>query len=99
MLPQCYPDYRTVHRRFQCWCRQEVLRGVLTDLANALRDEGALNESECFIDATFASDLPADQCVDQILLQVPLPVAAVVEVEFMMGAQRTLASWPGQAWL
>jgi transposase len=55
MLPQCYPNYKTVHRRFQQWCRSEVLRDVLIDLANALRDEGALDESECFIDATFAS--------------------------------------------
>lgn len=55
MLPQCYPNYKTVHRRFQHWCRNEVLRDVLTDLANALRDEGGIDESECFIDATFAS--------------------------------------------
>ena len=55
MLPQCYPNYKTVHRRFQHWCRNEVLREVMTDLANTLRDEGALDESECFIDATFAS--------------------------------------------
>ena len=55
MLPQGYPNYKTVHRRFQQWCRQEVLRAVLTDLANTLRDEGELDESECFIDATFAS--------------------------------------------
>jgi hypothetical protein len=31
----------------------EVLRRVLTDVANELRDSGALNEEECFIDATF----------------------------------------------
>ena len=43
----------TVHRRFQTWCRDEVLRRVLTDVANELRDRGALNEEECFIDATF----------------------------------------------
>jgi transposase len=55
MLPQWYPNYKTVHRRFQQWCRNEVLRAILTDLANALRDEGALDESESFIDATFAS--------------------------------------------
>ena len=23
MLPQCYPNYKTVHRRFQTWCRHE----------------------------------------------------------------------------
>src|SRR5262245_29921473 len=49
MLPQSYPNYKTVHRlraemRF---CR------VLTDVANELRDRGALDEEECFIDATF----------------------------------------------
>src|SRR6266478_1606347 len=53
MLPQSYPNYKTVHRRFQTWCRDEVLRRVLTDIANELRDRGALNEQECFIDATF----------------------------------------------
>jgi hypothetical protein len=40
MLPEGYPNYKTVHRRFQQWCREDVLRKVLTDLANALRDEG-----------------------------------------------------------
>jgi len=55
MLPQCYPNYKTVHRRFQQWCRQEVMRNILKDLANALREEGEIDESECFIDATFAS--------------------------------------------
>jgi transposase len=55
MLPQCYPNYKTVHRRFQQWCQQEVLRAVLTDLANALREQGTIDERECFIDATFAA--------------------------------------------
>jgi transposase len=54
MLPQCYPHYKTVHRRFQIWCRSEVLRQVLTDIANELRDRGALDQEECFIDAMFA---------------------------------------------
>jgi hypothetical protein len=54
MLPQCYPNHKTVHRRFQTWCRNEILRKVLMDIANELRDRGALNEEECFIDATFA---------------------------------------------
>jgi transposase len=34
MLPQCYPNYKTVHRRFQHWCEREILRAVLADLAN-----------------------------------------------------------------
>jgi transposase len=55
MLPQGYPNYKSVHRRFQQWCREETLRKMLTDLANTLREEGEIDESECFIDATFAS--------------------------------------------
>jgi transposase len=55
MLPQSYPNYKTVHRRFQQWCENEVIRAALTDLANALRDQGGVDESECYIDATFAS--------------------------------------------
>ena len=53
MLPQSYPNYKTVHRRFQTWCSNEVLRRVLTDVANELRDKGVLDEEESFIDATF----------------------------------------------
>ena len=45
MLPQ------TVHRRFQQWCQREVL----AELANTLREQGAIDEREAYIDATFAS--------------------------------------------
>lgn len=55
MLPQSYPNYKTVHRCFQQWCQNEVIRSALTDLANLLRREGGIDESECYIDATFAS--------------------------------------------
>ena len=55
MLPQCYPNYKTVHRRFQTWCRHEVLRDILVDVANTLRERGGLDESESFIDAMFSS--------------------------------------------
>jgi hypothetical protein len=54
-LPQCYPNYNTLHRRFQQWCQRDVLREVPTQLANTLRDEGAIDEREGFIDATFAA--------------------------------------------
>ena len=50
LLPQCYPNYKTVHRRFQQWCQREVLREILTQLANTLRDEGAIDERESFFD-------------------------------------------------
>src|SRR5262245_22377497 len=52
MLPQSYPNYKTVHRRFQPWCRDEILRRLLTDVANELFNRGSLDEEECFIDAT-----------------------------------------------
>jgi hypothetical protein len=35
------------------WCHSEILREVLTDIANELRDKGALDEEECFIHAAF----------------------------------------------
>ena len=53
MLLQSYPNYKTVHRRFQTWCCNEILRLVLTDVANELRENGALDEEECFIDGAF----------------------------------------------
>lgn len=55
LLPQCYPNYNTVHRRFQPWCEREVLREILTQLANTLREDGDIDERERVIDATFAS--------------------------------------------
>src|SRR5438045_7666714 len=53
MLPQSYPNYKSVHRRFQTWCRDEVLRRVLMDVANEIRDKGVVDGAEWFIDATF----------------------------------------------
>ncbi len=64
MLPQCYSNYKTVHRRFQQWCEREVLREVLAQLANTLRDQGEIDEHECFIDASFALCRDAD-CGEQ----------------------------------
>jgi transposase len=55
LLPQCSPNYKPVPRRFQHWCEREVLREILTQLANTLREEGAIDERESFIDATFAA--------------------------------------------
>ncbi|MCE2398480.1 MAG: hypothetical protein J4F34_05460 [Gemmatimonadetes bacterium] len=38
MLPQCYPNYKTVHRRFQTSCRGWVLADFIQDLASELRE-------------------------------------------------------------
>ena len=53
-LPPRYPPYQTCHRRFQQWRRDGLLTGVLTRLAEDLRDRGKLDLSEMFIDATFS---------------------------------------------
>ena len=55
MLPQSYPNYKTVHRRFQQWVSQDILRSILIKLANALRERDLLDPSESYIDATFAN--------------------------------------------
>lgn len=44
-----------MHRRYQQWCESEVQRQVLADLANTLREQGDIDESESFIDAMFSS--------------------------------------------
>src|SRR5262245_63846994 len=38
---------------FKVGAARRFLRRVLMDVANELRDKGALDEEECFIDATF----------------------------------------------
>jgi len=40
MLPKSHPNCKTVHRRVQPWCEREILRAILADLANELRDRG-----------------------------------------------------------
>ena len=54
-LPARYPSYQTCHRRFQQWRREGTLTGVLTRLAEDLRDRGKIDLSETFIDASFSS--------------------------------------------
>jgi transposase len=56
LLPQCYPNCKTVHRRFQQWCTCEVLRSVLTDLANALREHGAVEPDNLIGGRAYDSD-------------------------------------------
>src|SRR5262249_60583194 len=39
MLPQSYPNYKSVHRRFQTWCRDEVFRRMLIDVPTTFATE------------------------------------------------------------
>jgi hypothetical protein len=48
------PQLQDRSSRFQQWCRNDVLRDALCQLANALRESGAMDESERYIDATFS---------------------------------------------
>ena len=54
-LPARYPPYQTCHRRFQQWVRDDTLMHVLAALAEYLRERGALDLSECFIDGMFVA--------------------------------------------
>ena len=79
MLPQCYPNYKTVHRRFQNWCRQEILRDLLVDLANELRAEDELDESECFIDAMFSPAKGGGDAIGKTKRGKGLKIMAIVD--------------------
>ena len=48
-------QWHMLHAPFSSGAESDVIRAALTDLANTLRDEGAVDESECYIDAAFAS--------------------------------------------
>jgi transposase len=79
MLPQGYPNYKTVHRRLQQWCREEVLRDILTALADELRDAGALDERDAFIDATFASAKGSGEEIGKTKRGKGVKIMAIVE--------------------
>ena len=55
MLPQSYPNYKTVHRRFQQWVRDGTMEEALRVIARDLRDRGGIDLQEAFIDGTFSS--------------------------------------------
>ena len=53
-LPDRYPSHQTCHRRFQPWCRNETLDGILEALAKDLQKRGRIDLTEGFIDGSFA---------------------------------------------
>jgi transposase len=54
-LPQDDAEYPTLHRRLRQSRRDAVVRAAPADLADALREDAAVDPSERDIDATFAS--------------------------------------------
>src|SRR5207342_2739657 len=83
MLPQCYPNYKTVHRRFQAWCQNEVLRRVLMDIANELRERGALGATQDAI----VERLKRDAFACELALGVFVTVQAQLGIEWKVGAE------------
>ncbi len=79
MLPQCYPNYKTVHRRLQQWCQREVLREILTQLASTLREEGAIDERESFLDAMFAEAKSSGEAVGLTKRGKGVKIVVIVE--------------------
>jgi transposase len=89
MLPQGYLNYKTVRRRFQTWCHNEVIRAALTDLVNALREAGAIEESECYIDATFASAKCGGEQIGLIRRGKGVKIMAIVDLHGLLLAVTT----------
>lgn len=62
-LPERYPAYQTVHRRYQAWVKDGTLEHALEALATNLRDRGGLDLREAYIDGTFSSAKKRGLCV------------------------------------
>ncbi len=78
-VPHCYANYKSVHRRFQQWCEREILRDILTQLANSLREEGGIDERASFIDATFASAKGGGDGISQTRRGKGVKILAIVD--------------------
>ncbi len=79
MLPQCYPNYKAVHRRFQQWCTDNTLRDLLLDLANDLRKEEIVDERERLIDGMFAAAKEGDAEIDGTKRGKGVKIMAIVD--------------------
>lgn len=65
-LPSCYPAKSTVYERFQLLVRKGFFKKLISNLAEELLEEGALNIEECFIDGMF---VPAKKGVQGLARQ------------------------------
>jgi transposase len=52
-MPDRYPPYQTCHRRFQEWVRLGTFEKTLRKLVEDVKQRGALDLTECFINGTF----------------------------------------------
>jgi transposase len=79
MLPQSFPNYKTVHRRFQQWCANEVIRSTLTELANAYRENDSMDESECSTDGPLASSKSGGDKIERTRRTKRTKIMAIVD--------------------
>lgn len=79
MLPQTFPNYKTVHRRFQEWCRKDVIRKILTKLANELRELGVVDERQAYIDAMFVPAKGGGEQIGKTKRGKGLKIMAIVD--------------------
>ena len=54
-LPERFPPYQPVQRRFQNWREAVVMQEILRALARDLYERGGLDLSECFMDTILSS--------------------------------------------
>ncbi len=78
-LPQCYPNYKTVHRRFQAWVRTGVLEDVLKDLADEAKQRGLFDGSKAYVDASFARAKGGDAGVGNTKAGKGVKIMAIVD--------------------
>ena len=56
LLPQCYPDYKTVRKRYQTWVRTGVLESVVKDLEAEADSSDLVDEDDGEEDASDETD-------------------------------------------
>ena len=73
-------------------CQHEVLREVLTQLGNTLRDEGIIDERERCIDATFAAAKGGGEAVGLTKRGKGVKILAIVDRQGLMLSVSTHAA-------
>lgn len=62
-LPGRYPPYQTCHRWFSKWSKAGLMKKLLTMLVAKLRGGGGVDDSESYIDGSYAAAKKGGSCV------------------------------------
>ncbi len=79
LLPQCYPNYKPSVAASNSGVNGKCCGKCLTQLANTLREEGAIDERESFIDATFAATKDGGEAVGLTKRGKVVKILAIVD--------------------